>query len=133
MSRFCPKLKPRYEPVQDSRLKVDGTSRPRDRNEDSKKLLVRKSEVVQEMSFAEINFCEEDEEETHYMVTGDSEPPNPVPEFLNGRIPSRTVLNQFNCDHNDSLDATLPAAEQAPPMVATQDPNHRLADVLTSL
>ena len=30
----------------------------------------------------------------HDMVTGDNESPNPVPEFLTGRIPSRTHLNQ---------------------------------------
>ena len=30
----------------------------------------------------------------HDMVTGDNESPNPVPEFLTGRIPSRIHLNQ---------------------------------------
>ena len=55
------------------------------------------------------------------MATGDNESPNPVPEFLTGHIPPRTVLNQSTCDHNDSLDATLHAPKQDPPL-AVQDP-----------
>ena len=62
------------------------------------------------------------------MVTGDNESPNPVPDFLTGHIPSRTIRNQPNCDHNDSLAATLSAAEQETLMVA-QNTVHSLADV----
>ena len=59
---------------------------------------------------------DDDREDTHYMVTGDNESPNHFPEFLTDHIPPRTVRNQSNCDHNDSLYATLPAPEQDPPM-----------------
>ena len=64
------------------------------------------------------------------MKTGYNEAPNPFHEFLTGRIPSRTALNQSNCNHNDSLDTTLAAPERKTP-VAVQDPIRRLADVLT--
>ena len=40
----------------------------------------------------------------HDTVTGDNESPNPVPEFLTGRIPSRSYLNQSYEDIN--LDTT---------------------------
>ena len=46
----------------------------------------------------------------HDMVTGDNESPNPVPEFLTGRIPSRSHLNQSHEDIN--LDTTIPAHER---------------------
>ena len=62
------------------------------------------------------------------MVTGDNESPNPVPDFLTGYIPSQTIRIQPNCDHNDSLDATLSAPEQDLLMVA-QNTVQRLADV----
>ena len=75
---------------------------------------------------------DEDEEDAHVMVTGDTEFPILVIDFLAGHIPSWTVLKQSNCDHNDFLDVALTAPEQDPPMAA-QDPLHSLADVLTSL
>ena len=46
------------------------------------------------------------------MVTGDNESPNLIPEFLTGRMPSRTALNQPARDHNDLLDTTLAATER---------------------
>ena len=45
----------------------------------------------------------------HDMVTGDNESPNQVPEFLTGRIPSRSHLDQSYEDIN--LDTTIPAQE----------------------
>ena len=64
------------------------------------------------------------------MVTGDNESPNPVPEFLTGRIPSRTHLNQSYEDIN--FDTTIPAHERIA-TAADPDPITRLADVLTSM
>ena len=46
----------------------------------------------------------------HGMVTGENESPNPVPEFLTGRIPSRNHLDQSYDDIN--LDTTIPAQER---------------------
>ena len=66
----------------------------------------------------------------HDMVTGDNESPNPVPEFLTGRIPSRTHLNQSYEDIN--LDTTMPAHERVA-TAADPDPITRLADVLTTM
>ena len=66
----------------------------------------------------------------HDMVTGDNESPNPVPEFLTGRIPSRTHLNQSYEDIN--LDTTIPAHERTA-TAADPDPITRLADVLTTM
>ena len=66
----------------------------------------------------------------HDMVTGDNESPNPVPEFLTGRIPSRTHLNQSYEDIN--LDTTIPAHERNA-TAADPDPITRLADVLTTM
>ena len=66
----------------------------------------------------------------HDMVTGDNESPNQVPEFLTGRIPSRSHLDQSYEDIN--LDTTIPAHER----IATAgdpDPMTRLADVLTTM
>ena len=60
-------------------------------------------------------------QDSHDMVTGDNESPNPVPDFLTGRIPSRTTLNQPVRDQTDLLNTTLPATEQTSP-VAVQDP-----------
>ena len=64
------------------------------------------------------------------MVTGDNESPNPVPEFLTGRISSRNHLDRSFEDVN--LDTTIPAQER----IATatdSDPITRLADVLTTM
>ena len=64
------------------------------------------------------------------MVTGDNESPNQVPEFLTGRIPSRSHLNQSYEDIN--LDTTIPAHERIA-TAADPDPITRLADVLTTM
>ena len=66
----------------------------------------------------------------HDMVTGDNESPNQVPEFLTGRIPSRTQVNQSYEDIN--LDTTIPAHERFA-TAADLDPITRLADVLTTV
>ena len=66
----------------------------------------------------------------HDMVTGVNESPNPVPEFLTGRIPSRSHLNQSYEDIN--LDTTIPAHERIA-TAADPDPITRLADVLTTM
>ena len=64
------------------------------------------------------------------MVTGDNEYPNQVPEFLTGRIPSRSHLNQSYEDID--LDTTIPAHERTA-TAADLDPITRLADVLTTM
>ena len=66
----------------------------------------------------------------HDMVTGDNESPNPVPEFLTGRIPSRSHLNHSYEDIN--LDTTIPAHERIA-TATNPDPITRLADVLTTM
>ena len=66
----------------------------------------------------------------HDKVTGDNESPNQVPEFLTGRIPSRSHLNQSFEDIN--LDTTIPAHERTA-TAANLDPITRLADVLTTM
>ena len=66
----------------------------------------------------------------HDMVAGENESPNPVPEFLTGRIPSRNHLNQSYEDIN--LDTTIPAQERIATAVE-HDPISRLADVLTNM
>ena len=66
----------------------------------------------------------------HDMVTGDNESPNQVPEFLTGRIPSRSHLNQSYEDVN--LDTTIPAHERIA-TTADPDPITRLAYVLTTM
>ena len=66
----------------------------------------------------------------HDMVTGENESPNPAPEFLTGRIPSRNHLNQSYEDIN--LDTTIPAQERIATAVE-HDPISRLADVLTNM
>ena len=66
----------------------------------------------------------------HDMVTGDNESPNPVPEFLTGRISSRNHLDRSFEDIN--LDTTIPAQERIT-TAADSDPITRLADVLTTM
>ena len=66
----------------------------------------------------------------HDMVTGGNDSPNPVPEFLTGRIPSRNHLNQSFEDIN--LDTTIPAQERIATAVEL-DPISSLADVLTNM
>ena len=70
------------------------------------------------------------EPNTHDMVTGDNESPNPVPEFLTGRISSRNHLDRSFEDIN--LDTTIPAQERIT-TAADSDPITRLADVLTTM
>ena len=64
------------------------------------------------------------------MVTGDNESPNHVPEFLTGRIPSRSHFNQSYEDIN--LDTTIPAHDRIA-TAADPGPITRLADVLTTM
>ena len=66
------------------------------------------------------------------MVTGDNDSPDLVPEFLTGRMPSRTHLIQSHDDLNPLLDTTIPPQER-PTLAAELDPINRLADVLTSM
>ena len=66
------------------------------------------------------------------MVTGENEPPILVPEFLTGRVPSRSHLNQPDDEPNPLIDTTIPAQERTAPAAET-DPINRLADVLTSM
>ena len=66
----------------------------------------------------------------HDMVTGDNEFPNPIPEFLTGRISSRNHLDRSFEDIN--LDTTIPAQERIT-TAADSDPITRLADVLTTM
>ena len=66
----------------------------------------------------------------HDVVTGNNESPNPVPEYLTGRIPSRTHLIQSYEDIN--LDTTSPAHERIA-TAADPDPITRMADVLTTM
>ena len=66
------------------------------------------------------------------MVTGENESPTDIPEFLTGRMPSRSHLNRSHDDLNPLLDTTIPAQERTVP-APEQDPINRLADVLTSM
>ena len=66
----------------------------------------------------------------HDMVTGDNESPNRVPEFLTGRILSKSHLSQSYEDIN--LDTTIPAHERIA-TATNPDPITRLADVLTTM
>ena len=66
----------------------------------------------------------------HDMVTGDNESPLQVPEFLTGRVSSRSHLDRSYEDIN--LDTTIPAQERNAPAAQT-DPITRLADVLTTM
>ena len=66
------------------------------------------------------------------MVTGENVSPIPDPEFLTGRMPSRTHLNQSHDDLNPQLDTTIPAQERTAPATES-DPINRLADILTSM
>ena len=66
------------------------------------------------------------------MVTGENESPILVPEFLTGRMPSRSHLNQYQDDLNALHDTTIPAQERTAP-AAESDPINRLADVLTGV
>ena len=66
------------------------------------------------------------------MVTGENEVPIDVPEFLRGRMLSRSHLHRSDDDLNPLLDTTVPAQERTVP-APVQDPINRLADVLTSM
>ena len=76
--------------------------------------------------------CEADREEAHYMVIGDKDAPNPIPELLTGRISAQTALDPTNRDHNNTFDTTLAAPEQTQTS-ASQDPMNGLTDVLTKM
>ena len=73
-----------------------------------------------------------EQDEDHYMVTGDNESPNPVPEFLTGRTQQHPSSHHPNPDHNESLDTTLPIPNQTLTS-SPQDPIRRLADVLVNM
>ena len=64
------------------------------------------------------------------MVTGETESPNPIPEFLTGRIPSRNHLDQSYEDIH--LDTTIPAQGRIATAV-DPDPITGLADILTNM
>ena len=66
----------------------------------------------------------------HDMVTGENESPNPIPEFLTGRIPSRNHLDQSYEDIH--IDTTIPAQKRFATAI-DPDPISRLADVLTNM
>ena len=66
------------------------------------------------------------------MVRGDNESPLLIPEFLTGRMPSRTHLNQSHDDLNALPDTTFPAQERST-LTAEIDPINGLTDVLTSM
>ena len=66
------------------------------------------------------------------MVTGDNESPIDAPEFLTGRMQSRSHLQSSHDDLNPLLDTTIPAQERIVP-APEQDPINRLADALTSM
>ena len=66
------------------------------------------------------------------MVTGENESPIDVPEFLTGRMPSRSHLHRSHDDLNPLLDMTIPAQETTVAALE-RDPINRLADVLTSM
>ena len=51
---------------------------------------------------------DEPTENAYDMVTEENESPILVPEFLTGRIPSRSYLNQSHDDLNPLLDTTIP-------------------------
>ena len=67
-------------------------------------------------------------DQAYDMVTGDNESPIQVPEYLTGRMPSRTHLNQSHDDLNNLHDTTISAQDRTPP-VTEIDPINRLADV----
>ena len=66
------------------------------------------------------------------MVTGENESPIDVPEFLTGRMPSKSHLHRSHDDLNPLVDTTIPAQERTI-TVPEQDPINRLADILTSM
>ena len=60
-------------------------------------------------------FHDERTDKAFDMMTGDNESPILVLEFLAGRMPSRTHLNQSHDDLNPLLDTTIPAQERTTP------------------
>ena len=75
---------------------------------------------------------DEPADDAYDMVTGGNISPIQVPEFLTGRMPSRSHLNQSHDDLNPLLYTTIPAQDRIVPAV-NSDPISRLADVLTSM
>ena len=74
----------------------------------------------------------ESTDQAYVMVTRENETPIPAPEFLSGRMPSRSRLNQPHDNLKPQLDTTIPAQERTATF-AVSDPINRLADVLTSM
>ena len=77
-------------------------------------------------------FLDNQQEQACDMVTGENESPIQVPEFLTGRMPSRSHLNQSHDELNTLHKTTIPAQERIAPAVEA-DPVSRLVDVLTSM
>ena len=67
------------------------------------------------------------------MVTGENESPIPVPEFLTGRMLSRSHLSQSHYDLIPQLDTTIPAQERTGTAADLDPIINRIADVLTSM
>ena len=72
------------------------------------------------------------QEQAYDMMAGENESPIPVPEFLTGRMPSRSHLNQSHDELNPLPDTTIPEQERTAPATES-DPISRLADVLTNM
>ena len=84
------------------------------------------------MKITQTNSHENHTNQAYDTVTGENESPVLVPEFLTGRMPSRSHLNQSHDDLNPLLDKTIPAQERTA-LAPESDPIHRLADVLKSM
>ena len=78
-----------------------------------------------------LNYCQP-HPRAYDIVTGENESPIDVPEFLTGRMPSRSNLQRSHDALNPLLDTTIPAPERTVP-APEQDPINRLAEVLTSM
>ena len=62
--------------------------------------------------------CQKDDQTNHNahdLVTRENESPIDVPEFLTGRMPSRSHLHGFHDDLISLLDTTIPAQERTVP------------------
>ena len=65
---------------------------------------------------------DEPADDAYDMVTGGNKSPIQVPEFLTGRMPSRSHLNQSHDDLNPLLDATIRAQESLARAVKSDKP-----------
>ena len=95
-------------------------------NRDGKSRENLRSELIRECPNGEST------DRAYDMVTGGNESPSPAPEFLMGRMPSRSHLNQSHDDFNPQLDTTIPA-QKPTATAADSDPINKLADVLISM